>query len=429
LKLENLSRRVTKSEIEKMQQVEQVKRWLRKVESPKTKSEYTKHLIRYCMATEKNPDELIRLKRESRDHDAEDLLDEFVDEAQKIEYSNSMTCVIVAAIKSFYKWNYADLSRGAGKISKLKVKPYRTPDRESLRKFLEGSHIRDKALISFMACTGIAEGSIRELRWKHIQEIDKDVPHIALTSTEIKGGGKGAYQGIEQHTFLTPFAKATLLNYKTWRERKEKRKLNPEDYLFSRIVKPYKNLSNSNLRALFIRRSENSGIEFSPHDLRRFVQTQLETARLQPNWIKKILRHKVAGEENPYSRPKITALREAYRTALPYLDLGEKPKTIVAKEDLRKEIVKTLLDSGDEGILKSIANKHNISVELLKKNLMQMKRKADKVSPLIDIKKSEARKKQDCEKIVDEAELEQWLTKGFKFVAVLPSGKVVITND
>jgi hypothetical protein len=38
-------------------------------------------------------------------------------------------------------------------------------------------------------------------------------------------------------------------------------------------------------------------------------------------------------------------------------------------------------------------------------------------------------KDEDCQKIISESELEEWLRKGYKFVSVLPSGKIVVTND
>jgi len=429
LEKENLSRRINQKEVKAMQQQPEVTRWLRKVESEKSRIEYTKHLIRYTEATKKTPKQLIQLKSESKNHEAEDLLDEFVDECKKIEYSNNMTCAIVVALKSFYKWNYEDLSRGAGKITRIKQKPYRTPDRKSLLNFIESSHIRDKALISFMACTGIAEGSIPQLKWKHVSDIESDVPHISLTSREIKGKGKGVYQNIEQHTFLTPYAKKALLTYKAWRERKEKRALTPQDYMFATLDKPYKNLEIITIRAIFIRRSKDSGVEFSAHDLRRFVQTELEHARLQPNWIKKILRHKVKGEEAPYSRPKIEALREAYKTALPYLDLSEKP---MISEEAIIEKLKEKLDH--ERVIREVAKKYGISIDSVKdmaEKFDLMKYKGEPMAAKLEeiMFRRKQKKPDDCQHMINESELKEWLTKGFKVVAVLPSGKIVISND
>jgi integrase len=415
-----MSREIPQNECEDFKQKHsEVKRWLRKVESDYTRNGYVRQLIRYCEATEKTPSELIELKKNSKDHEAEDLLDDFIEEATKAGTPNSTIWNVAKAVKSFYKWNYSDLSRGAGKISRIKIKAYRTPDKETLLKFMEGMQIRDKALVSFMACTGIAEGSIPKLKWKHVQEInEKDIPHIALTSVEIKGQGRGKYENIEQHTFLTPHAKRMFLTYKEWRERKEGRALTPEDYLFTTLAQPYRVITLSELGAIFSRHSKEIGIKFSPHDLRRFVQTALETARLQPNWIKKILRHKVSGEENPYSQPKIEALRDAYRTALPYLDLSEKP--IVNELDITKKSVLASLRS----VLSPEAYGKLEPLVLEAKSTTEINDAIDKhrtgrtgLEPI------------DCQLVITEDRLEDHLKHGFRFVATLPSGKILVSNE
>jgi site-specific recombinase XerD len=423
---EKLKRELKQEELEPFaQQYPETKRWLRKIESPVSKSRYIRSLIRYCETTEKTPSELIELKKNSKDHEAEDLLDEFVESAQKANYPNSMIWDIAISVKSFYKWNYQDLSRGAGKITLVKVRPYRTPDKETLLKFLEGSHIRDKALIGVVACAGISEGSLPLLKWNHIWndliEKNLDIPHIALTSAEIKGKGKGKYEGVQQVTFLTPYARKALLAYREWRERKEKKQLTPESYMFVTVTEPYTKLTIGNVSRIFKQRSKDTGIKFSPHDLRRFVQTALETARLQPNWIKKILRHKVAGEENPYSQPKIEELREAYRTALPYLDLSEKPS--LTKEDIRKEVASTIPDS----VLEPIARSKGITLEELR--ILMAQGTEIETNNEHGKESLEPIKREDCELVISEDKLEDHLKRGFHFVATLPSGKIVVSNE
>jgi len=421
-----MKRKVSKQEIEEFEsKYEDVQNWLGNIESPKTRSEYVKHLIRYCESVEKTPKQLIELKQDSTDHKAEKLLNKFVRQAQKSGYPNSMLCSTVIAVKSFYKWNLESLESACGKVSRIKQKPYRTPEKESIKAFLEGSHIRDKALITLIASTGISEGSIPSLKWSHVWEdlIEdrKEIPHIALTSVEIKGGGKGSYQNVEQHTFLTPYASETLLKYKAWIERKMKRKITPNDPMFTTLARPFKKLELITIRAIFIRRSKETGIAFSCHDFRRFVQTELEHARLQPNWIKKILRHKVSGEESPYSRPKIEQLRNAYREAIPYLDLSEQPKTSEVEMEKRlslrqaKRWMTTQQYEQFEKLVYDAKNTQEID---------------DAYSIATNGKeKLESLKSHDCQFMISEDQLEGYLTKGFKFVSVLPSGKILVSNE
>ena len=433
MNMEKLSRELKQAELEPFTlQYPETVRWLRKIESSVSRNRYTRSLMGYCEVTEKTPSELIALKKNSKDHDAEDLLDEFVESAQKANYPNSMIWNIAITVKSFYKWNYQDLSRGAGKITLVKVRPYRTPDRETLLKFLEGSNSRDKALISLVACTGISEGSLPQLKWSHIWsdliEKNLDIPHIGLTSVEIKGKGKGKYEGVQQVTFLTPYARKALLNYREWRERQEKKPLTPESHMFVTVTKPYNKITIGNVSRIFKQRSTETGIKFSPHDLRRFVQTGLETARLQPNWIKKILRHKVAGEENPYSQPKIEELREAYATALPQLDLSEKPT--ITQKDIRKTVAETIPDA----VLEPIAKTLGITIQKLRLNMAEGKTRESggaKLNKLTAIKGTteECKDGENCQLVVTEEQLEDYLKRGFRFMATLPSGKILVSNE
>jgi len=55
---------------------------------------------------------------------------------------------------------------------------------------------------------------------------------------------------------------------------------------------------------------------FSAHVLRRFFQTSLETAGLNPNWIKKMMGHTLEGSEAPYSQREVEMLRDAYKKSL-----------------------------------------------------------------------------------------------------------------
>jgi len=329
----------------------EVQRWLRKIPSALTKGNYARDLMRYVEATGLSPTQLINLKQKSENHEAEDLLDDFIEKAEEAKLGESRTWSISQSIKSFYKWNYADLSRGAGKITITKKKPYRTPEKESLLKFMEGANLRDKALIHFLASTGISEGSVPHLKWAHVWHdlIEKriDPPHVGLTSSEIKGAGREKYAGVEQHAFMTPSAVESLMRYKEWRERVKGEKITPESPLFSSIEGPIKHMSLASVRDIFIEASKRTGVRFSPHDLRRYVQTQLEFARMQPNWIKKILRHKVKGEEDPYSQPKIEQLRTAYREAIPHLDLGATPLTELKKRQEVVEEIQAKIMSGE----------------------------------------------------------------------------------
>ena len=411
---ENVSKRRTKARVEAFVDAHShVQRWLRKIPSPLTKKEYARDLMRYVEAIGLSPPELIALK-EKGGHEAEDLLDEFIEKAEEAEIGNARIWSLSRAIKSFYKWNYADLSRGAGKKTLIKKKPYRTPEKETLIKFIDGASLRDKALIQFLAATGISEGSVPHLKWSHVWQdlIEKPVnpPHIGLASIEIKGRGAQRYAGVEQHTFLTPTAAEALIKYKEWRERVKGEKITPESPLFATTKKPLTSLSIPMIRQIFNKASKRTNVKFSPHDMRRYVQTQLEFARMQPNWIKKILRHKVKGEEDPYSRPKIEQLRSAYREATPYLDLGVTPLIELEK---RQHLVETLGQKNRDGIPWT---------EEERKSAIQLG------IVLRETGRTRTNGGNDCSeyKEIDEGDLLSHLQDGWRIVHANSNGKVII---
>lgn len=340
-----------------------VESWLGRMGSEQTRQAYRKRLAIFCDWCNLNPEQLLALKDDPNSLEAEHLLDKFV---ASEDFSDWQKNNLVTAVKSFYKYNYKELQRISGKISAAKQTPYRTPTAELLSKFIKGAwNIRDKALVAFTASTFFREGTIPELNWGDVEDGailepncgGKDVLHIGVMGRQMKGGGKGRYAGVEQHTFLTPEARDLLLEYKRWRETRGET-ITKDTALFVREVKPYERISVETVRNLFKAASKRSGVKFSPHDFRRYGQTQLEEARLPPNWIRKILGHKMKGEENPYSRPKIEQLKQAYREALPHLIFIEK-RPVISEGDLRIKIaLDNLRERVPEEVIKELENKY-----------------------------------------------------------------------
>ena len=306
---------------------EESKLWLGRF-AGRSKLKYARALMRYCAYVGVEPPGLIELKKNQRNHEAEKLLDWFVGESP---YPDSSMENISVAVKSYYKWNYEDLARACGRTSYTKQKSYRTPTQRQLATFILGAiNPRDKALIHFMAATRVREETVCRLDWSHVWgdlfENPRDPQHIGIMGKNLKGAGRGTYRGLEQHTFLTPDAKQALLEYKEWREARTGETITPESPLFTSITlgELGKRLQPVHVIKAFQRASRRSRLVFSAHDMGRFTRTQLEAARVPENWIKKIIGHKVAGEENPYSRPKIEQLRKEYRKAIPFLSTQER---------------------------------------------------------------------------------------------------------
>lgn len=317
--------------------------------------------------------------------------------------------------------NYADLARQAGRMTASKVHPYSKPTKETLRKLWNNAYNpRDRSLISFVNSTAIARDSLTKVKFSHFEKDwrEQEIPHIGLPEAIIKGKGKGRYQGTEQHTFLTPEAKRDLIDYIEWIERKGF-KFEVDSQVFRSIVKPYHPISYDELGFIARRTAKRSDIKFTWHDGRRFVETALEEARIHPNWCRKIRGRKVKGEEAPYSRPKIEQLRHAYKSAVQFLQFRETVQ--ISDLERRKQAMldhARLMEWNEEKVK---------SLQSLFDTCLTMERFNKLISDGIEKKLSAV--EQDCQKIVNEQDVEQWLTQGWRVITTLPSGKVVIESN
>lgn len=328
---------------------EEVRRWIESYINESLKEQYLKYLEEYCQFHGKTPIELLKIKRSQKEEAiAEMMLDDFVIlwkepityEGRADEIPDSVRVMAVRAVRSFYSANYADLAKKAGKKAVyVRKKDPVAPDQGELRELCVGLNLMNIALINVLSSGGFREGTLIRLNWGHIlpKREEQDVVHIRVTAKDLKGKGRGKYKDLEQHAFLTPHAVKALLDYRKWRESRGEI-ITPESPLFSVVRGEPKRISAREFRAIFERACERHPFKFSPHDLRRFTQTQLETARVQPNWIRKMLGKKIKGEEEPYSRPQITKLMEAFRGAIPHLTLAP-PKALSSIEMQKQSLL------------------------------------------------------------------------------------------
>jgi len=403
--------------------------WISKLQ---LKDKNALHFYQFCKWAKKTPEELLELRKDptqSANNEAEKLLDAFV--ATKLEdlgMTKPTKKCTVTAVKSFFKHNYRDLAKASGAMDLEKMKPYNKLSKEGLRKLWNNAYNpRDRALITFVCSTAIAKETLSQIKWKHLEENweNADLPCIDLPSEILKGHDRGKYKGVRQITFLTPEAKRDLITYKEWIEKRMRRDVTPEDHIFLGLRVPFEPASYENLGWEIWQLSKNAGVPFSLHDARRWVNTALEQIGISPNWARKIRGRKVRGEEAPYSQPAIDQLREKFREAVPLLEFTSETPT-VSKETLREEITRTL----EEEKLKSIAEKYHVTLEQVKTAMRSKTRDWEK---LLAKQKTATNggcsNGQHCQKIVSEDELPQLLANGWTFVATLPSGKVVVSNE
>ena len=311
--------------------IPQVKNWLSKIQA---KQNSAFDLYRFCQWVHLTPIELLALKADESSKTAEQLLDTFVAD-ENSGFTNAVKFRFVSTVKSFFKYNYHDLAHASGALERIKVKPTNLPTRENLRKLWNWAlNPRDKALITFVASTAIAKGSIPQIKWSHLEEGWEtiELPYINLPGEILKGHGIGRYRGLRQITFLTPEAKRDLLNYREWIEQKLGRKLSADDRIFLETYKPYPAIKYGRLGTLVWRLSREARVPFSWHDARRHVNTALEQVSIAPNWAKIIRGRKPSGSESPYSRPVIEQLRAKFKEAVPLLEFTTERQIVIPQE-------------------------------------------------------------------------------------------------
>jgi len=305
-----------------------------------TRYNYTRSMMMYTEFCGLTPQELLDLK-EKGGIKAERLLDRFVATAEGL--SEPKKRIAVTAIHSFYKHNYLDLAVRSGycKVRYVSANNQRCPTQDELRRMVPNSHIRNDAIVNVISSGGFRSGTVLKLTWGDFHELwtwDGETPvYVFVDSARLKGKG---YRGtVEQHCFMTAHASEVLLKYAEWY--RSKRELTLESPLFISRGANQHSRSFQRMGKMALWKAVTSLGSYSPHDLRRFNQTQLEAARVNPNWIKKMQGKKLRGEDNPYSRPKIEQMRHMFHIAEPFLTLAP-PQAKFDPMEIRKQ---TILDS------------------------------------------------------------------------------------
>jgi integrase len=384
----------------------EVTRWLTKLQK---KPDSALWFYRFCRWAHKTPPELLALKEKDPSANMmEKLLDDFcgVDLA---DFTNSEKYNTAIAVKSFFKHNYRDLAKASGVVTFQKVKPYNALNKEGLRKLWNlALNPRDRALITFVTSTGIAKETLANLLWGHLEPDweTKDFPCINIGSELLKGHGRGKYQNVRQITFLTPEAKRNLMVYRDWIQEKIGRNLGSQDHIWLSTYKPYEPLSYQMLGNQINILSHNAKVPFSLHDGRRWVNTALEQIGISTNWAKKIRGRKVRGEDAPYSQPAIEQLRAKFKEAVPLLEFTSEAQAIP------KDVQEQLLALEEE------QKKIKLQWGIVRASSKRRKPRS-----------TDCPDGEHCQQIVTEEDLAGFLADGWKVVATLPSGKIIIDSE
>lgn len=247
------------------------------------------------------------------------------------------------AIKTFLEANDIDLNWR--KIKRLYPAPVKRSgssaySTEVVKKMLDVSpQIRNKAIIHFLASSGVRIGSLPELKLKHIRDMPLDCKMITVYEDSIE----------EYQTFLTPEASKALDDYLEQR-RKNNEVLNDESPLFREryqlgTSKP-KPISKRAIQGILIRAVKNSNVrgqkkngrysEQLAHGFRKRFDTILKLNKaVNDNIIEKMMGHK-RGLDGTYLQPTIEQMFEEFKNGIVDLTVDSSERLLIEKEALEQ---------------------------------------------------------------------------------------------
>jgi len=285
-------------------------------------------------------------------NDLQIMVEDYVMYLKKTVSPNTLPTPIYA-IESFLVIN--DIFLNWKKIRKLypaKVKlsgrsPWSTSNIGKMLEFT--SDIRSKALIHFLASTGIRIGAISDLRLKHLAEMPQGCKSVLC------------YEGSreEYYVFLTPEASSALDRYLEKR-RNDGELLKPESPVFRKVyalgMSPAESLNKNSLNAILNRiqykcglRVNKEGYRFSTqinHGFRKRFNTILKlNQNINSNIAEKLMGHK-NGLDGVYLTPTKEQLFEEFKKAIPDLTIDNSERLRIRNQQLEKE--KTELEKKSE---------------------------------------------------------------------------------
>lgn len=358
--------------------------------APGTQAKYQEYFTKFCVFAKKAPDELIEQRR--RDLKAEDpreqraiecLLKAFMVKLKEQGMSPATQQIAFAAVKSFFECNEFPLHTKRSDYPKGESLGSRAITKQIIKQILEDTkHMKDalkmRALILFLKDTGLGVSDVRNLNYGHLRDgLEKNVQFIPLqmlrqkTKTTVK-------------TFVGPEAAEALCLYLDER-RKGTRRIPPETItddspLFRTNEKrSVERISREGLSSMIRFQCLKTGAaKLSAHSFRKYLQTSLDAAGVSPNFIDRIMGHKLMNSRDAYSQPTDEDLLKSYMNAYSHvriypdkIEIDEKVGNLEVEIAERNKVIADLLTNGE---------KKDFELQTLKESLQQLQSQVNLVT-------------------------------------------------
>jgi integrase len=308
-----------------------------------TKQKYQENFKEFLAFIEKGPDELIVQRQQDLlnpdrkiQRRIESQLLAFIAKKKKDGYAVATQQIYFASIRSFFEIHYFPLIMRRGDYPKGDSNGVKRATKEAILKILNNKKARNKVTaipaVLFIKDSGLRISDVRRVNCDFFLDALKKNPNTDLIEIQV----------ITQKTRLlakTFIGKEAITALKDYLEarRKGSRNVAPETItrespLFKiwkkgKVRRISRHSFSTLLRQAFINVNED---RMSAHSLRKKLQTDLEKAGVNSNWIDQILGHQLINSRDAYSLPTDEELRDAYTKAYQYIKVYPDPTTIKA---------------------------------------------------------------------------------------------------
>jgi site-specific recombinase XerD len=307
-----------------------------------TKEIYARNFTKFLKFVNMNPDQLLAQRQDdllSRDIKTQRRIESkflaFLAKKKEEGYAPATLQIIFASIRSFFEIHYFPLRMRRNDYPKGDSNGVRRATKESILKVLYDRRTRNKAteraMLLFLKDSGLRVSDARRLNCGFFLEAlennpDTNLIPISIITQKTKLLAK---------TFIGEEAIEAIKDY--IEERREgSRNIPPETitkesslfrtWTSGEVKRIPRGSMSSFIREAFLRNNEK---RLSAHSLRKKLQTDLEKAGVNPNWIDQILGHQLINSRDAYSLPTDEELREAYTQAYQlikvYPEINAKP--------------------------------------------------------------------------------------------------------
>jgi integrase len=308
-----------------------------------TKRRYREYFNEFLSFVNKTPDELIVQRQQDLlnpdrkiQRRIESLLLAFLAKKKAEGYAVATRQIYFASIRSFFEIHYFPLIMRKGDYPTGDSNGVKRATKEAIIKVLNNKHQRNKltikALMMFIKDSGLRVSDVRRLNYGDIaKQLENGETIIQINIITEK-------TNLLAKTFIGEEAIQALKEYVEARKQgsKDSRHVEPETIskdspLFKVWTKgEIKRYSRHSLSSLICEAFSNVNEDrMSAHSLRKKLQTDLEKAGVNSNWIDQILGHQLINSRDAYSLPTDEELRDAYMKAYQFIRVFPETKTTV----------------------------------------------------------------------------------------------------